>query len=95
MLIDLADAEPATSGGKAAVLARLLQAGMPVPPGFVVPTAVYEEAVRDVDLTDTDAAQQLGRAGAHLRRRRHLPAHSARLAGPSASRRGRALLGGQ
>ena len=59
MLIGLADAEPATSGGKAAVLARLLQAGMPVPPGFVVPTAVYEEAVRGVDLTDPHAAQQL------------------------------------
>ncbi|MEU7903519.1 PEP/pyruvate-binding domain-containing protein [Actinoplanes sp. NPDC049118] len=44
MLIDLTDAEPATSGGKAAVLARLLEAGLPVPPGFVVPAAAYEQA---------------------------------------------------
>lgn len=50
MLIDLADAEPATSGGKAAVLARLCKVGLPVPPGFVVPTAAYEEAVAGLDL---------------------------------------------
>ncbi|WP_433125058.1 PEP/pyruvate-binding domain-containing protein [Micromonospora sp. CA-240977] len=41
MLIDLTDAEPATSGGKAAALARLLRAGLPVAPGFVVPTTAY------------------------------------------------------
>ncbi|MDG4798307.1 PEP/pyruvate-binding domain-containing protein [Micromonospora sp. WMMD1082] len=45
VLIDLADAEPAMSGGKAAVLARLLGAGLPIPPGFVVPIAAYEQAV--------------------------------------------------
>ncbi len=44
MLIDLAEAEAATSGGKAAVLALLLRAGLPVPPGFVVPTTAYEQA---------------------------------------------------
>ncbi|BCJ53427.1 hypothetical protein Asp14428_49020 [Actinoplanes sp. NBRC 14428] len=44
LLIDLADAEAATSGGKAAVLARLLEAGLPVPPGFVVPASAYEQA---------------------------------------------------
>lgn len=44
MLIDLADAVPATSGGKAATLARLLRAGLPVPPGFVIPIAAYAEA---------------------------------------------------
>jgi pyruvate,water dikinase len=41
VLIDLADAETATSGGKAAVLGRLLRAGLPVPLGFVVPTTAY------------------------------------------------------
>ncbi|MEU4219568.1 PEP/pyruvate-binding domain-containing protein [Actinoplanes sp. NPDC026623] len=45
MLIDLADAVAATSGGKAAALARLLAAGLPVPPGFVIPTTAYAEAV--------------------------------------------------
>ncbi|MBB5958625.1 pyruvate,water dikinase [Saccharothrix tamanrassetensis] len=50
MLIDLAEAGPATSGGKAAPLARLVRAGLPVPPGFVVPTSVYEEAVAGLDL---------------------------------------------
>lgn len=45
MLIDLADATPETSGGKAAPLARLIRAGLPVPPGFVVPIQVYDEAI--------------------------------------------------
>ncbi|MFG1917446.1 PEP/pyruvate-binding domain-containing protein [Micromonospora sp. NPDC048898] len=44
MLIDLTDADPATCGGKAATLARLLRAGLPVPPGFVVPTAAHARA---------------------------------------------------
>ncbi|MFY1690866.1 PEP/pyruvate-binding domain-containing protein [Plantactinospora sp. WMMB782] len=58
MLIDLADAEPATSGGKAAVLGRLLGAGLPVPPGFVVPTAVYEAAVAGLDLGGPGTARR-------------------------------------
>ncbi|WP_369386609.1 PEP/pyruvate-binding domain-containing protein [Streptomyces sp. CG1] len=59
MLIDLADAEPATSGGKAAVLARLLEAGLPVPPGFVVPTAVYEHATEGFDISAAGALRDL------------------------------------
>ncbi|MEV1046168.1 PEP/pyruvate-binding domain-containing protein [Streptomyces sp. NPDC049916] len=59
MLIDLADAELGTSGGKAATLARLLAAGLPVPPGFVVPTAAYEQAACGVDLADAAAAHHL------------------------------------
>ncbi|MER7417304.1 PEP/pyruvate-binding domain-containing protein [Micromonospora peucetia] len=51
MLIDLADANRATSGGKAAPLARLLLSGLPVPPGFVVPARAYEQAVASLDLT--------------------------------------------
>lgn len=57
-MIDLADATRATSGGKAAPLARLLQAGLPVPPGFVVPTCAYEQALAGVDVTG--AAHQGG-----------------------------------
>ncbi|MEV4878953.1 PEP/pyruvate-binding domain-containing protein [Streptomyces cyaneofuscatus] len=59
MLIDLADAEVRTSGGKAAVLARLLAAGLPVPPGFVVPTAAYEEAAAGLDLSGAGAVRDL------------------------------------
>ncbi|WP_432150371.1 PEP/pyruvate-binding domain-containing protein [Streptomyces sp. bgisy029] len=59
MLIDLADAESGTSGGKAAVLARLLAAGLPVPPGFVVPVAAYEEAAGGLDFSDPGAVRDL------------------------------------
>ncbi|CAM3325716.1 PEP/pyruvate-binding domain-containing protein [Occultella aeris] len=41
MLTGLADATAATCGGKAAALAVLLRAGLPVPDGFVVPFAVH------------------------------------------------------
>ena len=50
VLIDLRDATRATSGGKAALLAALLRAGLAVPPGFVVPMSVYEHALAGVDL---------------------------------------------
>lgn len=59
LLIDLADAEYGTSGGKAAVLARLLAAGLPVPPGFVVPVAAYEEAAGGLDFSDPAAVRDL------------------------------------
>jgi len=64
VLIDLADATPKTSGGKATPLAHLLSAGLPVPPGFVVPTHAYEEAIARVDAAgaarhDADAARLL------------------------------------
>ncbi|EPH44572.1 putative phosphoenolpyruvate synthase [Streptomyces aurantiacus JA 4570] len=59
MLIDLADAEPGTAGGKAAALARLLEAGLPVPPGFVVPVSAYEQAVAGLDLPGTGAVRAL------------------------------------
>ncbi|GAA3729698.1 hypothetical protein GCM10022225_09040 [Plantactinospora mayteni] len=59
MLIDLAGAVAATSGGKAAVLGRLLRAGLPVPLGFVVPTSAYGQAVAGLDLSDAGAARQL------------------------------------
>ncbi|MET0864989.1 MAG: PEP/pyruvate-binding domain-containing protein [Nakamurella sp.] len=48
MLIDLADGSIETSGGKAAPLAMLLRAGLPVPPGFIVPICAYQQAVAGV-----------------------------------------------
>lgn len=50
VLIDLAGATRVTSGGKAAPLARLLRAGVPVPPGFVVPSCAYQQALAGVDV---------------------------------------------
>jgi pyruvate,water dikinase len=44
MLTDLSDATADTCGGKAAALAVLLRAGLPVPDGFVVPFAVHAGA---------------------------------------------------
>ncbi len=44
MLLPLAEATPATSGGKAAALGALLRAGLPVPPGVVVPVAACRAA---------------------------------------------------
>ncbi|MBT3153127.1 pyruvate, phosphate dikinase [Streptomyces sp. CHD11] len=59
MIVNLVDAELGTSGGKAAALARLLEAGLPVPPGFVVPTAVYERAAHGLDFSDAGAVRDL------------------------------------
>lgn len=39
-------------GGKAAGLARLVKAGLPVPPGFVVTTLVYEEFLADSGVSE-------------------------------------------
>ena len=39
-----------TTGGKAQNLARLAQAGLPVPPGFIVTTAAYQSFVAANDL---------------------------------------------
>lgn len=39
---DVAPADAPRVGGKAAGLARLVRAGLPVPPGFVVPTDIYQ-----------------------------------------------------
>jgi pyruvate,water dikinase len=61
MLIDLADATPESAGGKAAPLARLLSAGLPVPPAFVVPIRAYEDAIAtlsDDAATDGPLAMQ-------------------------------------
>ena len=41
-LSDAAARDPAVSGGKGAALARMIEAGLPVPDGFVVTTATFE-----------------------------------------------------
>ena len=46
----------AESGGKGANLGELTRAGLPVPPGFVVTTAAYDEFVAAHDLAATIAA---------------------------------------
>lgn len=72
MLIDLADAgDAAVSGGKAAPLARLIRAGFPVPPGFVVPVRTYQQAVAGLDLAR--AARRGENAGALVVARNELP----------------------
>jgi pyruvate,water dikinase len=49
LTLDTADArEPAIAGEKAAALARMKQAGLPVPPGFVVTTAVFDDAFASI-----------------------------------------------
>lgn len=46
MLVTLEEAEVETCGGKAAGLAAMLRAGLPVPDGFVVPFTAYRAAHR-------------------------------------------------
>jgi ParB-like nuclease domain/Pyruvate phosphate dikinase, AMP/ATP-binding domain len=46
-------AELAVAGGKGAALARLFAAGLPVPWGFVLTTAAYQQFVADNDLAPT------------------------------------------
>ncbi|MEV0396313.1 PEP/pyruvate-binding domain-containing protein [Polymorphospora rubra] len=50
MLVPIADATADTCGGKAGTLGVLVRAGLPVPPGVVVPLAAYRAATRDLDL---------------------------------------------
>lgn len=42
--------DTAIAGGKGASLGEMTQAGMPVPPGFVVTVEAFEEFLRDADL---------------------------------------------
>src|SRR5262249_61259207 len=43
-------------GGKGANLGELAAAGLPVPPGFCITTAAYEQAAAGADLADVLAA---------------------------------------
>jgi pyruvate,water dikinase len=57
----------ACSGGKGASLARLTAAGLPVPPGFVVPSWVLEESVDEDALRASAAASDHEAATALVR----------------------------
>lgn len=59
-VIDLGDARPETSGGKAAALGGLVRSGMPVPSGFVVPTSEYLRHVGRADGSLVDPERILG-----------------------------------
>ncbi|ADB32009.1 pyruvate phosphate dikinase PEP/pyruvate- binding protein [Kribbella flavida DSM 17836] len=50
MIISLTDSTIASSGAKAAGLGTLLRAGLPVPDGFVIPTAAYRAVADDLAL---------------------------------------------
>lgn len=52
MIISLREATLATGGGKAVGLGRLVEAGFPVPDGFVISAEVYRQAVANLDLAD-------------------------------------------
>lgn len=65
-------------GGKGANLAQLVNAGLPVPAGFCVTTAVYEvlidtssikEAIHELSFLDPANSEQIADAGADLRAR--------------------------
>src|SRR4029079_5905690 len=66
---DLRDAD-ASCGGKAVGLGRLLAAGLPVPPGFVIDDRAFRSVVGELALTDTahighvleEAAQKIATA---------------------------------
>lgn len=51
-IVDLIDAHPSTSGGKAAPLAKLTRAGFNVPAGFVVPATTYRAAATALGVTE-------------------------------------------
>lgn len=80
----------AHSGGKGASLAEMTQAGLPVPPGFVVTSAAFAEAVDGDLLRDACAARDMSRAREIVARAKppveRMEAHLARLGGRVAVR---------
>ena len=72
LIYSLRDREPAPIalvGGKGAKLARLAQAGFPVPDGFVITTAAYQAFLASNAIAPEDAP----RSAADLEHRRRLP----------------------
>ena len=72
-LVWLDDSEchrPEVAGGKGASLARMRAAGMPVPPGFVVTAAAFNDSLarRGVlgEITEMAAAFEAGAEGARI-----------------------------
>ncbi len=72
MLLTLAEATAATGGGKAGALGALVRAGLPVPPGVVVPLDVHRAALAGRDLDDVARREGPG-AAARLIHSRPLP----------------------
>ncbi|WP_020386790.1 PEP/pyruvate-binding domain-containing protein [Kribbella catacumbae] len=57
MIIRLAEATQESAGAKAAVLGRLIRAGFPVPPGFVIPVDAYRAVTAHLDLAHALSSQ--------------------------------------
>ncbi|MGZ7068440.1 MAG: PEP/pyruvate-binding domain-containing protein, partial [Methanobacterium sp.] len=49
---ELKKEDVAIAGGKGANLGELTQAGIPVPPGFVVTAATYDEFIKETGIFD-------------------------------------------
>jgi len=74
---ELTKADLGVAGGKGANLGEMTQAGIPVPPGFVVTAQAYEHFIKTTGLynkildilkkTDVDVAEQLQSAGEMIR----------------------------
>jgi pyruvate,water dikinase len=76
-LVDLRDAD-ASFGNKAAGLARLIAAGLPVPPGFAIAARVFERVVGPLRFDDLDVAGHAIDAAAQRIEQAELPAELAR-----------------
>jgi pyruvate,water dikinase len=62
---DLREADP-SCGGKAVGLGRLLAAGLPVPPGFVIDDRAFRSVVGDLAIADTAVIGPAGRSESGL-----------------------------
>ncbi len=75
---ELSKADLGVAGGKGANLGEMTQAGIPVPPGFVVTAQAYEHFIKSTGLydsilsilkeTDVDISEQLQSAGERIRK---------------------------
>ncbi|MEP6864054.1 MAG: PEP/pyruvate-binding domain-containing protein [Deltaproteobacteria bacterium] len=76
LVLDLRDAD-AAFGNKAAGLARLIAAGLPVPSGFAIATSVFEQVAGPLKLADLDVAGHLLDAAARRIEEAQVPAELA------------------
>ncbi|MFJ8011268.1 PEP/pyruvate-binding domain-containing protein [Streptomyces sp. NPDC096339] len=63
LLLDAAEATLETAGGKGAALSELVRAGLPVPDGFHVTTAAYQEFVTSTGVADRIRAELSAASG--------------------------------
>ena len=89
LLLPLAEATVEEAGGKAAGLARLGAAGLPVPPGLVLPVELYRQALPaalpELDAPLVSVEERCAALLAHLESWRPSPALEAELAGALAT----------